>query len=129
MKEEDVLKINVDTITEEEAHVLAVNILKEDIDRDKAVAKRGAIVAAILSAGLLLVGKDAGFVSYALMGVDSMSLINTFTRIADLFEKRKKLRTINSENYDGSYIDFIKKTQDYIRAKTPQVDLDLHPKK
>jgi hypothetical protein len=63
------------------------------------------------------------------MGVDSMSLINTFTRIADLFEKRKKLRTINSENYDGSYIDFIKKTQDYIRAKTPQVDLDLHPKK
>ncbi len=129
MKEEDVLKINVDTITEEEAHVLAVNILKEDIDRDKAVAKRGAIVAAILSAGLLLVGKDAGFVSYALMGVDSMSLINTFTKIADLFEKRKKLRTINSENYDGSYIDFIKKTQDYIRAKTPQVDLDLHPKK
>ena len=129
MKTEDVLKIEVDTLTEEEARVLSAEILEEHIDRIKGSAKRCAIVAAIVSAGLFLVGKNSGVLSYALMGIDSYFLVETFTSLFDIREKRKKLEKVKDGSFDGDYLGFIRDCQAYIKSHVPQINTSNQMKK
>ena len=122
MREEDILNIKVDTVNEEEARILATDILEGDIDKNKAAIKRGSIISAILSLGLLLTTKNHPILSTALIGLDAVTIVNTLKHLFDKYSNQRKLEKFNNNTYNGSYADFIKDCQYYIKAMASKVD-------
>ena len=113
MTNEELVKIDTQNLTEENARVLGIDLLKGDIDQDKAAAKRQGLVAAVLTAGVVATGMD-NVASFALMGADATFLFQLFQKINAIYQKKKTLKQFEEKSYQESYVDFIKVCQDYI---------------
>ncbi len=118
MDSQELIKLNIDDLTEEKARIIGTDLLKEDIDLDKAIAKRNGLVSAVLTAGVIATGMD-NTASYALMGADAVFLLQLVEKIQAIYKKQKTLKKFETDTYQDSYIDFIKECQEYVSKKNP----------
>jgi hypothetical protein len=130
MTDQELIHLKIDKLTPEQARVSALEILHEDIDADKASVKRGALISAVLTAGMIIAGMDT-IPGYAIMGVDGMFIFNFFQKLQALQQKKKMLKQIDAGTYPGGYKAFLQTCQEYVRNKykyvqmpeyTPQVE-------
>ena len=116
MTDHELLELNINELTEEQARITGMELLYEDIVKDKAAVKRTGIISAILSAGMVLAGMD-NVVAYAIMGVDSMFLMAFFNKLQALVKKSRMVKKFKNESYKDSYVDFIKACQDFVSKR------------
>ena len=116
MNNQELIKLNTENLTEEKARIIGTDLLKEDIDLDKAIAKRNGLISAVLTAGVVATGMDNP-TSYALMGADSVFLLQLIEKIQVIYKKKKILKQFETESYQDSYIDFVKECQEYVSKK------------
>lgn len=124
MTDAELIKLDTQELSEENARILGMEILNSDIDYDKAVIKRKALVSAVLTAGVFATGMNDP-VSYGLMGADSVFLLQLFEKMHALYKKKKALKQFSGETYPDSYVDFIKECQEYVRKKYPDYEQEM----
>ena len=116
MTDKEILSLKLDEMEPEEARIIGIDLLREDIDADKAVTKKGALIAAVLTAGMLLAGMDT-IPAYAIMGVDSMVLYSVFDKLQAIHKKKKQLKQYEQGTFQGDYKDFLREVQRYAQAR------------
>lgn len=117
MTDQELIELNVDELTEEQARLIGIELLEEDIGSDKARVKRTGIISAVLSAGMFIAGMD-NVLAYGIMGVDSMFLMSFFNRLQILIKNRRMVKKFESGSYQDSYVDFVRSCQEYVSKRT-----------
>lgn len=113
MTNHQLIRLDVDSLTDEEARVIGIELLKEDIDEEKAAVKRNGLISAVLAGGMVLAGMNT-IPGYAIMGVDSMFLFNFFNRLQAFLKKKKMLKKFEGNYYEDDYRHFLKECQKYV---------------
>ena len=116
MTNQELIKLNVSDLSDEEARIIGIELLKEDIDADKASVKRSGLISALLAGGMIVAGMDT-IPGYALMGVDSMFLYNFFNKLQSLLKKKKQLKAFEGNYYEDDYRHFLKECQKYVKEQ------------
>ena len=114
MLKEELQAIDVDSLTEEEARVHCMDIVKNAVEKNKLAAKRGGFVAAVLTAASVIsTMAGGGYVSYGLWGLSSFFFAEVFQCIANMRLNREHLEKFEGRTYDESYKEFLKLCQNY----------------
>ena len=121
MTDRELIKLNINELTEEHARVIGMELLEEDIDADKAAVKRNGIIAAILSAAMVAAGMD-NVVAYGIMGVDSMFLMSFFNKLQTLFKNKRTLKKFENNTYEDGYVAFVKMCQEFVAKRYSYLD-------
>lgn len=114
MQKETLQALDIDALTEEEARVYGMEILRDTIDEDKVIAKRHGLISAVLTAaGIASTFLGGGPVSYGIWGADSFFCANAIQKAANIRLNAKHLKKFENGSYEESYRDFLKLCQGY----------------
>ena len=116
MTDEELLELDPRKLTEDEARIICMELLQEDLPADKSGMIRNGIISAILLVVWVLVGIDT-IVGYGIMGVAGMFLIRFFDKLYVFLHKKYWLKKCEKDAYRGGYADFVMKCQDHVRKR------------
>ena len=113
MTDEELLELDPRKLTEDEARIICMELLQEDLPADKSGMIRNGILSFILLVVWVLVGIDT-IVGYGIMGVAGMFLIRFFDKLYVFLHKKYWLKKCEKDAYRGGYADFVMKCQDHV---------------
>ena len=121
MEKTELQAIDIDKISEEEARVHCIDIVKHAVDENKVSAKRGAFATTILiAAGIISELAGAEYVTYGLWGLGSFFACEVAQKVANYKLNKKHLEQFEAGTYTESYKEFLRLCQNYAANQVPQ---------
>ena len=117
MTDQELLELNLDTMTEDEAREYGMEIISEEIPRLKSSLRIGGLVCAILAVIWILTETVNKILSYAVMGLTSFFLMGFFNSLQSYLHLKKMLKQYGNRTYKNDYKDFIRQCQEHVRQK------------
>ena len=116
MTDQELLDLDPDTMTGDEAREYGMEIIRDDIPRLQSSIRIGGAVSAVLVVLWILTGTN-NVVSYAIMGLASFFMMQFFNELQSYLHLKKMLKQYENRNYEKDYTDFIRQCQEHVRKK------------
>lgn len=120
MDREELRKLDLTSITSEEARRISMEFLEDSIDETKLTAKRFGFVTGILTAGSVI-GTIASQspAMYGVLGLDAYFINVTVQKLLRIAREKKVLKSMRNNEYTGDYISFVSDCQEYLEKYHP----------
>ena len=113
MTDTELMELDPRKMTEEEARIVCIELLQDDLPADKSGMIRNGIISAVLLVAWVLVGMD-NIVGYGIMGAAGVIMIRFFDKLQAYVKKKSMLKKCENDTYRDGYVAFVMKCQDHV---------------